>query len=434
MDRKMNPVTVFTFREHQQFREEEKSILQSLEITLQGKPENGEPPKYLGIDENSASYYIGASWLTADHAVAVLPKRIDSGDDKIATDFIAMYLEVLQCAPAAEYFSKCYDIDFTQPPIECGVLNEQLTPLLIFHFIFYVQIILKKGLKKHYVIREENLQSKVRGRILMQKNLEKNIFTKRLDRTFCKFQEYTVDIPENRLLKKALLFSARYFNTYSGLSSHESFKTIKIKMQEMISAFHLVSDTIEIYEIKNLKRNKMFKEYSEAIRLAKMILQRFDFSIANAQLCKRTVPPFWIDMSRLYEVYVYTQLEKAYPGQIGFQVSGYQSTALDFIHKSAGVILDTKYKTRYQNSNKDMLDDIRQLSGHARDEKILANFEPAIRDTVRPCVIIYPVIQSGETVASFSNDICDVLNDEHKISGFKNFYKISVELPKKTHT
>lgn len=36
-------------------------------------------------------------------------------------------------------------------------------------------------------------------------------------------------------------------------------------------------------------------------------------------------------MARLYEVYVYSLLYNAYPGQIKFQVGGYYGTAVDFL-------------------------------------------------------------------------------------------------------
>lgn len=75
---------------------------------------------------------------------------------------------------------------------------------MLLHYLSLLTQLMKGGLRKGYVIREENLQSKVRGRILFQNHLKQNVFNKREDRVFCRYQEYTTDIPENRLLKKAL--------------------------------------------------------------------------------------------------------------------------------------------------------------------------------------------------------------------------------------
>jgi 5-methylcytosine-specific restriction enzyme subunit McrC len=141
------------------------------------------------------------------------------------TDFIEMYVRALQFAPSSEYFSKCYGIDLDQPAIECPALNEQLTPLLIVHYLAVLKKIVSHGLKKDYVIREENLHSKMRGRIMLQKNLQKNIFVQRQDRVFCRFQEYTVDTIENRLLKKALVFSDSFLSRLA--SQCESLSELK---------------------------------------------------------------------------------------------------------------------------------------------------------------------------------------------------------------
>ena len=429
--------------------EEDRKIFDAIKFD----PNHGfmESPKFLGLSKEWTSYYIGAAWLTEDNsteyknAVVVNPKKIGNEGD---TDFIEMYVRALQFAPSSEYFSQCYGIDLDQPAIECQTLNEQLTPLLIVHYLAVLKKIISHGLKKDYVIREENLRSKVRGRIMLQNNLQKNIFVQRQDRVFCKFQEYTVDTIENRLLKKALVFSDSFL---SRLASHcESLAELKRIIGQVKNAFVQVSDNIEVSQIKVLKRNKLFKEYAEAIRLAKMILRRFDYSISKTEMEQKSVPPFWIDMSRLYEVYVYSKLYEAYGDTIQFQVKGWDKTAADFVKKDEKIILDAKYKPHYQDKNSPILADIREMSGYARDKKILEamgineNEEKKEEKVVPvvPCVIIYPELklETDESVseiedtAFFDNNkpvlVKDLVNNEKcKISGFKEFYKLCIKLP-----
>ena len=185
-----------------------------------------------------------------------------------------------------------------------------------------------------------------------------------MDRVFCKFQEYTVDIPENRLLKKALVFSENYLTKLVSLDYHESLGELKRQINQIKSTFSQVSDEIEVYEIKALRKNKLFSNYSEAIKLAKMILQRFDYSISKSGSIQKSVPPFWIDMSRLFEIYVYSKLHEAYGNTIQFQVPGHLKTVVDFIKTDEKLILDAKYKTRYQKHNSPLLADIREVSGY----------------------------------------------------------------------
>ncbi len=442
------------FREQERIDDIYKELFDEFDIHF--SPEDKDTPKYLGLSEDWASYYIGASWLIKDKAVVVVPKKIGEDNSK-ETDFIQLFLCALKFTPSAEYFSNYYGIDFDQPQIKTDSFSEQLTPLLIVHFLCTLKKLISKGLKKDYVIREENLKSKVRGRIMMQKNLQKNIFPQRMDRVYCKFQEYTVDIPENRLLKKALVFSDNYLNKLVSLDYHESLGELKRQINQIKSNFSQVSDEIEVYEIKALRKNKFFCDYSEAIKLAKMILQRFDYSISKSESLQKSVPPFWIDMSRLFEVYVYSKLHEAYGNTIQFQVSGRLKTVVDFIKTDEKLILDAKYKTRYQKHNSPLLADIREISGYARDDKILrtmgvkkTSFED--NENMVRCVIIYPEYMEMEDDDALDNDereeieeynknenknevvfdrtrpILELIKD-HDIPGYRKFYKLYVNLP-----
>jgi len=165
----------------------------------------------------------------------------------------------------------------------------------------------------------------------------------------------------------------------------------------------------------------------------------------------RGVRPFCIDMPRLYEMYVLNLLRKAYPGQIKFQVDGRCKTKVDYI-KNGGkekLILDAKYKPQYNEGNQGILDDIREISGYARDKKILKalNWVPEIDcndgDCLPKCVIIYPdrtvklnadseyVDDDYEEISEFNPS--GIVNDPKtkEIPGFAGFYKIAVPLPTK---
>lgn len=62
-----------------------------------------------------------------------------------------------------------------------------------------------------------------------------------------------------------------------------------------------------------------------------MILRKFNYSISETKISTDFIPAFWIDMSRLYEVYIYSKLHERYGDAIKFQVAGYWRTAVDFV-------------------------------------------------------------------------------------------------------
>lgn len=414
------------------------------DVCFEGNPSDymGKP-RYLGIDKSfTASYYIGAAWLTDDLAVVVTPKIKN-------IDFVTMFLEALDVDTKNEsdYFAQCYGIQYDEPTIETYEQLNQLTPLLVLHFISLLERLVKRGLKKDYIIREENLKTKVKGRLLITKHLQKNVFQQRYDRVYCQYQEYTDDIPENRLLKKALLFAERIINNYESLKAQSSYSEIQSRLLRLKNVLSSISDEIEPYQVQKLSTNKLFKEYKETIRVAKMLLRRYDYSISEASKEQHSTPPFWIDMSRLYEMWVFSQLEKAYPGQIQFQVKGHCGTAVDFIKQDECLIIDAKYKPHCDYSNRGIIDDIREISGYARDWRILQRLAitKTYSDEIK-CLIIYPesvVFKYDETLSEEENqdvynDRCDnvtlfnekLLDSCSEIKWFRNFYKISVKIPK----
>jgi 5-methylcytosine-specific restriction enzyme subunit McrC len=419
-----NPIVL---KEHDLIEGEAKELLCRLEIKFVETPINT-APKYLGIKPSlEASYFIGADWLDIEKeiSVVILPKM-----EQI--DYIKMFMCSLQFDIASDYFSKIYSIDFDKKEIKHNSLKDQLTPLLVIHYLSILKRIIKRGLKKDYVLREENLNSKIKGRVLVSKNIRSNEITKRYDRTYCRFQEYIIDNPENRLLKKALLFAQRF--SYQ-LKDHSSYKTIHSLINNLLSHFIDVSDEIEINQIRSISSNKIYKEYIDAIRLAKMILRRFSYSLLKVDNSKESTPAFWIDMSRLYEVYVYSLLHEAYGNNIQFQVEGYRQTAVDFIKTDEQLIIDTKYKPRYNDGNSGMVDDIRQISSYARDEKILKRLLEKNNniEIVPTCLIIYPENNNNQddpdkVITGFEG--VDLINDAVLIKAYRKFYKISVPLPK----
>lgn len=413
---------VFHLLEHESFKPEHLAYIASLELNFQGPCYESEP-KYLGITPDfKASYYIGAAWLTFDKAVVVTPKMVN-------IDFVRMFMSALRFAPSSSYFPKFYGISFSKPKIESEKLDNILTPLLIIHFLVSVNRLLEKGLKKGYVIREENLHTKIKGKILLSKHYSKNLVDGRSDRVMCAYEEYSTNIPENRLIKRALLFAQRTISIFPAMQKHQIYTEISYLLSKALSAFEGVQADVDISSVRKVRMNKLFGEYGVVVNLAKQLLKRYDYSIDNVGNEKNWVPPFWIDMARLYEVYVYSLLYNAYPGQIKFQVGGYYGTAVDFLKMDERLIMDAKYKPRYEYSDAGCLDDIREISGYARDEYILNELGTLEHDEVPKCLIIYPIMDDHILVNAALERGKPLLSEATSIRGFRNFYKICIPVP-----
>lgn len=369
-----------------------------------------------------ASYVIGAEWVDKERALVVTTKR---GMESI--DFLGMFMTCVTSNLEVESFSKIYSIDFDSPAIYSPALKNVLSPLIVLHFLGVVGRI--KVLKKGYVGKSENLK-KVKGHISVSKNERTNIAVRRFDRVFCDYDNYSVDIPENRLIKKALLFCKAIVNSLPSNSVDGS--NVRTMLSRSLSLFENVSDTVQIREVTQIKGHKLYCEYKEAIRLAKLILRQYDYSIHKANNSDGFVTPFTLDMALLYEHYVYGLLNKAYGGKITYQFKG-ETGYPDFLFRTDEfkAILDTKYIPKYESQSLDTAV-IRQISGYSRDIPVLKQLGyddikeySCVPDV--PCVIIYPVEGKGNANPFMEKELKELIS--MPVPNLSRFYKICVPLP-----
>ncbi len=376
-----------------------------------------------------ANYVIGAQWVKLeDESSDYLVIRTEKVE-KI--DFMQMFATCLQAGIESERFSRIYGIDIAGKKIETNVFRSVLSPLIVTHFLLVVKQIVSKGLKKDYVQREDNLR-KVKGKILIIPNERKNIIPKRFDRVYCSYQEYTEDTLENRLLKKALLFANQMLIKAGG---NESCRKLQQQVRTCLAAFVNVGNDIVISQIQRIKPNKLFKEYQEAIRLAKLILQRYDYNLSNVNE-NDAVPPFWLDMPLLFEIYVVGKLREWFGQDIIYQAHG-KTGYPDFLDKKHKLILDTKYK-KEEKIERDT-DIVRQLAGYARDVRILEHLgEDISNPRIVPCVFICPDGEKDELEKGIEHiggwhqkgfNWVKEKNTKYNIAGLVGFYKIPVLLP-----
>lgn len=372
-----------------------------------------------------SSYYVGTDWLNENQAIYVEPK-LNNGNIQI--DYLRMMLTCMQHSEVNKHTNRLVDIKFNVPLIEIEQKQDMLSPLLVVQFIHLLHSIVQKGLKKSYYNVEHNLYSRVKGKLLISKTIKQNVVRNKSLYNHCSYEEFGLNCFENRLLKKTLLFVQRYVaSTMKEILGSQS--ELQANLQKTINycmgAMHSISDTIEMHELKAYKKNVFYKEYCDGIHLSKLILKRYGYNIDRIQNTAITkTPPYWIDMSLLFELYVLCKLKERFGKGILFQFKanyGY----LDYLLKEQKIIVDAKYKRVY--SDKYAIDDIRQLSAYARDVKVLEKLGYSKEEqlhTVADCLIIYPVIDKSK-----ENLPDQLLSENSKITQFNRFYKIGINLP-----
>jgi 5-methylcytosine-specific restriction enzyme subunit McrC len=370
------------------------------------------------FNQPRTSYYIGVDWLNETHnkAVYVQPKR-NVGDTKI--DYLGILFDLMNRPEIFDKLQDIYEIKWEAPTISIYQQQDHLTPLLVVQFLQVLQRIVRKGLKKGYYPVTHNLRARVKGKILVGETIKQNLLKNRTLNTYCTYQQFGFDHLENRLLKKALLFVQRYLSVHQiNTGDH-----IQHLFNYILPAFADVSDDISLQELKNPVTNPFYKDYKEGILLAKQILRRFGFNINNTTLTEIKTPPFWIDMSLLFELYVYGQLKEIYGKTVEYQFPCTRGF-IDFLITKPGeeMIIDAKYKPKYIDDY--VIEDIRQLSGYARDIRVLKalGFSPESQQfhMLVKCLIIYPDQTKDEKLAK---------NEIEDIKAFLEFRKQAVRMP-----
>lgn len=384
----------------------------------------------------STSYYVGADWIpdrVGDHWVYVESKLNtkfdeDSGEEQkpqeekelVQIDVLKMLFQALEEPDVRDHTKELFEIKFDSPWIQLQKNQDLISPLIMIQFLNQVKDIVRKGLKRSYYKVERNLYAKVKGKVLVSQTIKQNLVKNKNLNTYCQYEQFGVDGLENRLLKKTLTFIRRYLGTYKSLGSDAYFEETFNFIQP---AFEGVSEEVQLHEIKHFKFNPFYKNYEKAIELAKLILQRFSYNLNSIQDQETILtPPYWIDMSKLFELYVLAKLKKRFKwnSRLEYQF-GDRANSIDYLLHSDGnkMVIDAKYKAKY--SYHFVTEDMRQVSGYARLKKVHKFFglaEGALID----CLIIYPDLANG-------NDEIPENLTSMPVNDYYGVYKLGLILP-----
>ncbi|WP_158860973.1 5-methylcytosine restriction system specificity protein McrC [Lunatibacter salilacus] len=384
----------------------------------------------------SSTYYIGADWIPGfegNHWVYVESKLntkyVDNTGEEASTDpkdlvqinVLSMLFQALKEPEVRDHTQELFEIKFASPWIPLEKSKDLISPLIMIQFLNLVKRIVRKGLKKSYYKVQENMYSRVKGKVLVSQTIKQNLDKNKNLHTVCQFEMFGVDGIENRILKKTLVFIKRYMATYKGLGTDSFFQETFNYIQP---AFQEVSEEVNLNDIKHIKFNSFYKDYEKALELAKMILQRYGYNLNNVQNQDTILtPPFWIDMSKLFELFVLGKLKEEYGNKIAYHERTY-GNEVDFLYvDSTDVkIIDAKYKPQYiGKTHTGLHNDIRQVSGYARSKSIRK--KAGVTDSARllDCVIVFPDLNSENK---------DVKNlSQLEVEQYEKVWKVGICLP-----
>ena len=362
------------------------------------------------------SYFVGTDWISEDKAIYVEPKLNNA---TYQTNYLLMLFSILKRPEMAKHIGNLYEVKWNKKEISIEQNQDLLTPLLVVEFLKIIQVIVRKGLKKSYYKVQNNLNSRVKGKILVSKTIKENLARNKATSTICEFEEFGFNGLENKLLKKALIFVRRYLAGIPNLGSSEF---INQTMNYILPAFESVEEDINVNDIRNFKANIFYKEYDEAIRIAKLILKKFGYNIFNTVQQSVKTPPFWINMATLFELYTLGLLMDRFSSNVKYHFATY-GNELDFLLNTSEykLVVDAKYKPKHKTEP--YHEDIRQVSGYARLKKVQNELQKKENELI-DCLIIYPDQDSDINLADV-----DLTDKKFANTTYNGLYKIGIKLP-----
>jgi len=370
------------------------------------------------VDSN---YFIGVDWIVPKKAAIYVEPKLNDGTEEV--DFLGMLLNSLETPENLEHLKGLFHVDYDQPWITIPSQKDLLSPILIVQFLKLTQRIVRKGLKKSYYRVTENLNSRVKGKILVGQQVKENIVKNRLTKTICNYQEYGINTYENQFLKLVLEFVGSWLNSKRHFFDKPQHSQLLSLLQYCSPAFEQVDILANKHQKIHNSANPFYKEYIEALKIGGYILKRFSFNITKTSATQAETPPFWIDMSKLFELYVFQKLKKIFPiqGEVSYHDSFYGKET-DILIRAAEYqcVVDCKYKPRYKD-NTPSLEDKRQLAGYTRLESVYK--ELAIPpDKIIKGVLIYSHQKSPGKI--HRNNLF-----ETDMGEYVDFYKLGICLP-----
>lgn len=370
------------------------------------------------------NYFIGADWLEPEKAAVYVEPKLN---DIQQVNFLGMLMQSLEAAENLDHIEGLFHAEFDQPWISIPQQKDLLSPILIVQFLKLLQKIVRKGVKKSYYRFTDNLDSRIKGKILVGQQIKENIVKNRLTKTICNFQEFGINNSENQFLKLVLAFVSSYINQKNHFFSKEQNEMLKNMLNYCSPAFERVETLQNKHQRIHARKNVFYREYEDAIRIGGFILKRFSFNINKTGQSQTSTPPFWIDMSKLFELYVFGKLKKEFPEP---EAITYHDTYLggketDILVRMDGYkcVIDCKYKPQYKD-NTPSLEDKRQLAGYTRLKSVYNKLQIQESEIVKG-LIIYSHQDFNE---QFQKE--DLFKEE--IGEYVDFYKLGVKLPEIT--
>ena len=242
-----------------------------------------------------AQHYVGVIELP-DYTIEILPKIYGEVDGNKTRDVLIRMLMVANQTSSIRQFNA---------PVT--VKKNSLVEIVIFSFLKELEKYLDTGMQHDYIKVTNNI-NKVKGRILFNQQLNKNVLEP--TKFYCRYSKYEADNQLNRFFRACLVQMARVSRD---VNNQKLIADLLLSFEE-ISA--VSSDAALAYRIEF---NSINARARDAHRLGYMFLKHLTATMSAGMNQMYTMI---FDMNQLYELFVYRVASIVFGKKVTYQKKG----------------------------------------------------------------------------------------------------------------
>jgi len=246
------------------------------------------PTRLSGQRAIQVTSHVGVIRAPCGFQIEVLPK---TGRNTSPDEARALLIEMLKCLAGFRHI-KTVNADLV-------AVRMPLLEVFIQQFLMAVGLLVKRGLRSDYVLRQENLFA-LRGRLLVSRQISQNLV--RPDRFFTEHDQFSQDRAENRLIHAAL----RHVLT---LCRSQESQRVARGLSFVFAKVPLPVDVAP--DIQRIRLDRGMGYYESALDWAKLILQGLS---PISGMGKHHAPSLLFPMEAVFEAYVEKHLARQLRG------------------------------------------------------------------------------------------------------------------------
>ena len=285
----------------------------------------------------TARNYVGLITMKDGTVIEILPKI--QGTDVSKPDTKRIFLEMLRTLKDASFK------EFNVSNLKTDRMS--LFEVFISMFVLETATLVKQGLKSSYTPIEVN-ERFFKGKLYVPQNIKHNYVNR--ERFYVKYDEWSVNRPENRLIKATLRL----------LQKQSSDDRNRLNISRILSVFDGVDDSTDFEaDFSKCVSDRSMSHYEKALSWCKVFLRGNSFTAFSGN---EVAVALLFPMEKVFESYIAAKLRRLIPNGVILRTQDSRYSLFDrptkafnmrpdivIVDGSGTVVMDTKWKLLSEN-------------------------------------------------------------------------------------